>query len=134
MLFQSSDFGVGEISPVVVIILRAVASSLVATLFIRFAEKHQSRWCLVVGDWPGGFWCEDRHVRSKSGNKRGKRDFTPKDTLRCRKHLLSSLFKSLSNIVFIVLGVEASLPLKHRGYYSRSLLPCNTLQSPHTET
>lgn len=58
------------------IILLGVASLLVAPLFIIFAEKHQSRWCLCYWSLARGFWCEDGHVRSKSGNKE---DFTPKD-------------------------------------------------------
>lgn len=138
-LFQSSDFGVGEISPVVVHYPTRRGIVFSGSFIYYICWKTSVKVVPLLLEFVQGF-CPAHHcgVRTDmSGAKveiKTRARFHPKDTHTRRKRLLSSLFKSLSNIVFIVLGVEASLSLEHRGYDSRSLLPCNTLQSPHTET
>lgn len=132
-LFQSSDFGVGEISPVVVHDPTRHGIVVSGSFIYCICRKTSVKVVPLLLEFGQRFFGVRTDMSGAKVEKRGKRDFAPKDTPTCTKCLLSSLFKGPSNIVF-VLGVEASLLLKHRGYYSRSLLPCKTLQEPHTDT
>lgn len=69
-LFQSSDFGVGEISPVVVHYptrrVIVVSGSFIYYICWKTSVKVVP---LLLEFGQGFFWCEDGHARSKSGNK-----------------------------------------------------------------